>query len=281
MCNADDNCSYPLSASSEGPRGDEFDDDGMDSSVVPYPKDVNAIMSFVGRVTATHNPAYIAGVQSRHFSVRTACYDPEAEGKSREFTLECMCPNTRRWEIARGIIPPVGALVFVYGQLIGTYENGRVVLPAVEVLELSRLPSSATTIATVASSTGAVSTSSPTTNRVLKNFSARTGGKKARGNPDTTPLPLSFTPTSPSKTKRARAPLPSASQMEPDLRDAQLGNSGGSAAVPLLVSDNSSATSTIVDDSLDDSSMKDTDDARRDKGDDSDTSFVSISHFRK
>lgn len=61
-----------------------------------YPKDVNAIVHFVSRVTAMHNPAYIVGIQSLHFSVRTACYNLEVEGKSREFTLEFICLNTKR-----------------------------------------------------------------------------------------------------------------------------------------------------------------------------------------
>ena len=42
-----------------------------------------------------HNPAYIVRIQSLHFSVRMACYNPEVEGKSREFTLEFICLNTK------------------------------------------------------------------------------------------------------------------------------------------------------------------------------------------
>lgn len=273
---------YPVTSTIEDSYGAGSDDEEAEEKPLPYPNDVNAIVNAVGRVTAVVNPPHIIGTQSRHFSLRTSCYDPEAEKKSREFTVQCICPNTKRWEIARNVIPAVGALVHISGQLIGTFENDRELLPAVELLEILRLLSNTTTAAAsggLPTSSGTAATLSPTTNRVMKNLHAR-AGKKGKGASGTTPLPIPYPLTaasSGSQPRKARATLSSVSQRGPD---AQLGSGaqdelGGDAAVPMLISDDSSSTSTVTNHAADD--------VRQDNdGDgDSDTSFVSLSRFRE
>ena len=271
----------------EAPYGGGAADGDVEEAPLPYPDDSNAIINAVGRVTAVSNPPHIVGTQSRHFSLRTSCYDPEAERRSREFTLECICPNSKRWEVARNIIPPVGALVHVSAQLIGTFENGKVVLPAVEVLELLRLPSNATTTAGPAGLTsprGVASGSSPTVTRVMKNLNTR-AGKKVKGNPDTTPLAVPFPLAPPASTgsqsQRARPTLPSANQvgLDAQLQPVARDLAGGDAAVPMLISDDSSSASTVANDSVNGGFLGGLDDARKDADGDSDASFVSVSRM--
>ena len=296
---------YPMSSAIDNLYGGGSDDGIGDEKPLPYPNDVNAIVNAVGRVTAVVNPPHIVGTQSRHFSLRTSCYDPEAEKKSREFTLECICPNTKRWEIARNVIPSVGALVHVSGQLIGTFENGRVVLPAVELLELLRLPGSTATAtgpAGAAPPGGTAATLSPTTNRVMKNLHAR-AGRKGRGGSSTTPIPISYPPTSATATaattataasapqpQKARAAWPppsssssSSSQKALDAQSNSIASSqlGGDAAVPMLISDDSSSTATMTNNPAEGGFSGGSDDVQPDHDGDSDTSFVSLSRFAR
>ena len=147
--------------------------------------------------------------------------------------------------------------MFISGQLIGSYENGKVVLPAVEVLELLRLPSGNTIApkAANASPSRSALTLSPTSSRVMRNLNLRAGGKIPRlnqspaessGAPNALGLPFPVP-----SAKRLRASLPSERPVGVDPQGTQLrapvrGDNNEGTMTPILVS-SSSSISTVSD----------------------------------